>query len=70
MLSYKELEKKRKFIAENSIKCECGHSMFFKRDYHLCTWCGRKVYKDAKTEFKYELLKSLKKKNKEVQNGL
>lgn len=68
MLSYKELEKKRRFIADNSIKCECGHSMFFVKDYHICSWCGRKVYKDDKTKFKYELIKKIKEKNKEEIN--
>ena len=65
MLSYKDLKKKERFITDNSIKCECGHSMFFKRDYHICTWCGRKVYKDDKTKFKYELIRLLKKKESE-----
>jgi len=68
MLSLEELEKKRRFIADNSIKCECGHSMFFVKDYHICSWCGRKVYKDDKTKFKYELIKKIKEKNKEEIN--
>lgn len=69
MTSVKEIEKKRHFIADNTIKCECGHSMFFKRDYHICTWCGKRVYKDDKTKFKYELNKLLKKKNREDENN-
>ena len=65
MLTINDLDKKRDFITNNTVKCECGHSMFFKRDYHYCTWCGRKVYKDDKTKFKYELIKLLKKKESE-----
>lgn len=68
MLSYKEIEKRRRFISDNSVKCKCGHSMFFERDYHYCTWCGRKVYKDDRTKFKYELSSLIKKKNREDEN--
>ena len=33
-------------------KCKCGHSIdFFFRDRVSCSWCGRLVYRDKKTEF-------------------
>lgn len=69
MTSYKDIEKLAKYKTNHKVKCKCGHSMFFKRDYHICTWCGKRVYKDDKTKFKYELNKLLKKKNREDENN-
>ena len=55
MTSYKDVEKIAKFKVEHLIKCECGHSMFFQRDSAICSWCGRRVFKDDKAKFKYEM---------------
>lgn len=45
--------------ADNRVKCRCGHSMTFPFDKEklICSWCGRLVYKNKKTEFK-EVLKT------------
>jgi hypothetical protein len=44
--------------------CKCGHSLvmypFEKLDYKVCKWCGRRVYKNEQTRFKYILKKYLK----------
>lgn len=64
MIPYGDIEKKRRFVTDHSIKCKCGHSLFFKRDYMICTWCGNIVFKNDKAKFKYELNKRLKKKGK------
>ena len=46
----------RKFIEELSkyrIKCKCGHTFHITnaRDFKICNFCGRKVYRNAKCEF-------------------
>lgn len=68
MLSIKDLEKKRSFITSHSVKCNCGHSMFFKRDSMICSNCGSRVFKNEKAKFRYEMTKRLKRKEKE--NGI
>lgn len=68
MLSNKEIYLKQKFIANNTIKCECGHSMFFKRDNMICSWCGRRVFKDDRAKFKYELNRKIKKLERKMNN--
>ena len=57
----KETEESLKFIKEHRRKCACGHAIDFKGyfDYKICTWCGRKVYKDEKAQFKFEMEKRL-----------
>lgn len=46
----------KKFIDELSkyrIKCKCGHTLHItkQRDFKICNFCGRKVYRDSKCEF-------------------
>ena len=57
----KENDRDLKFIKEHRRKCECGHAIDFKGyyEYKICTWCGRKVYKDEKAQFKFEMEKRL-----------
>ena len=41
---------------ENSVKCDCGHTVFMGRqDKKICSWCGKYVFKDKKEEFKYRM---------------
>lgn len=42
-------------------KCKCGATSIFniKDDYRICRCCGKVLYKDKKTEFKYTLSKNL-----------
>lgn len=42
-------------------KCECSHSVDYlsNRDYIVCTWCGRRIYKNDKIKFRYELLRRI-----------
>lgn len=57
-MAYKTRELKRR-------KCEhCGHSIDFVSGtlYLICSYCGRRVYRDDKTKFKIELKERLKKK--------
>lgn len=43
-------------IAKYKVKCSCGHTFATMKDKDLCSWCGKYVYKDKKTEFKEKLL--------------
>lgn len=42
-------------------KCNCGATSIFniKDEYKICRYCGKVLYKDKKTEFKYTLSKIL-----------
>lgn len=43
-------------------KCECGHTQFLEgKDRDICKWCGKWIYKNNKTKFKYKI--------KEINNG-
>jgi hypothetical protein len=59
----KENDRDLKFIKEHRRKCECGHAIDFKGyyDYKICTWCGRKVYKDDRAQFKHIMEQRLSK---------
>lgn len=59
MLTNKEIIKKSIIAANNRIKCECGHSISFlgRNKYTICSWCGRKIYKNSLEEFKDKLKK-------------
>jgi len=48
-------------------KCPCGHSVIIshQKSFVICTWCGNKVYKDDKEEFKDRLMKSIRRLKKE-----
>ena len=63
-------EKKRnlKFlqaIDKYKVKCKyCGHSILIvNRSYCVCDWCGHKVYRSKKDEFKDKLKKEIKNEN-------
>lgn len=49
-----------------TVYCPCGHSVAIpnKVDRVLCTWCGKWVYKNKQTEFRYKLQEQLKKQKK------
>lgn len=53
-----------KFLNELSkfkLKCECGHTvMAVRRDFGICSYCGKKVYRYKKDEFKDKLKKVMK----------
>lgn len=42
-------------------KCDCGATTIFniKDEYRICRCCGKIIYKDKKTEFKYLLSNKL-----------
>lgn len=42
--------------------CKCGHRVVIPKwvDKQLCDWCGRYVFKDKKSEFKYRIKEAIK----------
>lgn len=42
---------------KNTIKCKCGHSIPMRPCVKsvICNWCGCRVFRDKKEEFKYKL---------------
>lgn len=42
-------------------KCSCVTYFNSKRDKLICRWCGNKIYRDEKTEFKEKLMKAMRK---------
>ena len=59
MKTNKEIIKLARIYTNNRIKCKCGHSISFlgRNKYKICSWCGRKVYKNSLEEFKDKLRK-------------
>lgn len=55
----RDYNNKQKLIDKYKLahKCDCGHTLIFnyKDDKKLCNCCGKIIYKDKKTEFKYLL---------------
>lgn len=40
--------------------CKCGRRQFITNaDRTICSWCGKWIYKDTKTKFKYEMRERL-----------
>lgn len=40
--------------------CKCGRRQFITNaDRTICSWCGKRIYKDTKTKFKYEMRERL-----------
>lgn len=64
-MQFKEMMKYHSKMTEYKTKCKnCGHGMAIppQLDKIICDWCGRYIFKDDKTEFKYRLLEKLKNK--------
>ena len=52
-------------LSELKVKCSCSHILFFPSfgpDIKICTYCGRKVYRNERIKFKDILLNKLKNK--------
>lgn len=61
MNQFKKDTKKFNMYSDLSVKCKCGHSVvMYNFDKKLCGWCGKYVYKDKQTEFKYKLKNKMK----------
>lgn len=59
---YNNEEKLLDALNKAKVKCKCGHViLMIRKSYEICTWCGRKVYRNKKDEFKEMLKKQIKK---------
>lgn len=48
-------------LSQYKVKCKCGHVVvLIHRPYSICDWCGRKVYRSKRDEFKDKLERKLK----------
>lgn len=47
-------------------KCKCSHTLYIPayKEFVLCNYCGRKVYRDEKVKFKNLLIAEFKKAGK------
>ena len=48
------------YISKNRVKCQCGHSLEMFSRSTICNWCGRKVYRSKKDEFKEKLERKMR----------
>ena len=60
----KEMEE---LIYQNTFTCSCGHRQFIPlhTDKIICKWCGKWVFRDKETEFKFRMKEKM---NKEKNN--
>lgn len=60
-MKMKEIQELYEKMNDHKLKCSCSHTMFMpnKRDRMCCNHCGRWVYKDKKTEYKYKMREML-----------
>ena len=65
--SLKDDLKRHHYYSSMQKHCKnCGHSVFVVNvDRIICSWCGKYVYKDDKTEFSYKIKENLNKRNGE-----
>lgn len=60
MTSFKEVEKLHDITSTYKRKCSCGHSVstlpihVYKKDFVICTWCGKKVFKDIEKQTEHD----------------
>lgn len=64
---YKKEEKRKNFMRDSkyfdeaskvTVIFECSCRTIFENknmDYKICRWCGKKIYRDKKTEFKEKI---------------
>lgn len=67
MKTYNDIEKYASLMSKHKIICKCGHRVFVSKlnDRVICDYCGRYVYLDKKTEFKYKTKEAINKKKLE-----
>ena len=58
-----EIEKYAKTLINYRVVCKCGHSQVIppQLDRTVCDWCGKFIFKDEKTEFKYRVKEAIRK---------
>ena len=66
-MKFGDIRKMHDAMQKIRIKCKCGHSIVVppKINRVICSWCGNYVYKDPKEQFKHDLIKMMRKENKQ-----
>lgn len=62
ILTIKEFQKMTDEYEKVKYICKCGHRVVIPKwvDKQLCDWCGRYVFKDKRSEFKYRIKEAIK----------
>lgn len=62
-LKWKEDTRRQQEMSKIRRKCSCSHSVIIPVwiDKKVCSYCGRLVYKDDETKFKYKLFYAIRK---------
>lgn len=62
ILTIKEFKKMTDEYEKVKYICKCGHRVVIPKwvDKQLCDWCGRYVFKDKRSEFKYRIKEAIK----------
>lgn len=58
MANFKDEAKLQSELSNHKRKCSCGHSATmpptYKKDYAICTWCGKKIFKDIEKQKEHD----------------
>lgn len=62
ILTIKEFKRMTDEYEKVKYICKCGHRVVIPKwvDKQLCDWCGRYVFKDKRSEFKYRISEAIK----------
>ena len=62
ILTIKEFKRMTDEYEKVKYICKCGHRVVIPKwvDKQLCDWCGRYVFKDKRSEFKYRIKEAIK----------
>ena len=62
ILTIKEFKRMTDEYEQVKYICKCGHRVVIPKwvDKQLCDWCGRYVFKDKRSEFKYRISEAIK----------
>ena len=62
ILTIKEFKRMTDEYEKVKYICKCGHRVVIPKwvDKQLCDWCGRYVFKDKRSEFKYRIREAIK----------
>lgn len=62
ILTLKEFKRMTDEYEKVKYICKCGHRVVIPKwvDKQLCDWCGRYVFKDKRSEFKYRIKEIIK----------
>lgn len=58
-----KLDKYSEYLSSITRYCKCGHSVQFKTGipYVICTYCGRLIFRDKRSEYNYKIKRRFQK---------